>query len=208
MTTIDCSVRDHDGVRHRLVQVVAQVLARHDAALGAHVRRVGHLAGLLAARLDLEPCERRAVEDAGVVHDVGKLGVPRLLLDKRGPLSAIERGEIERHAAIGARTLGALSDAFSPLAAGVRAHHERWDGNGYPDRLRGEEIPRIARVLSVIDVYDALTHARAYRDPMTASQAREYLEEHAGTQFDPQCVDAAVEVLWEQDRGLRRFALS
>jgi len=192
-----------------LVHAFDSALGAYDTHLAGHSSRVGNLAGLLAAQLDLERPDRLLVTHVAIVHDLGKLGLPRDVLVKSGPLTADERREVERHPAIGASVLLAMSQDLVPLAAGVRAHHERWDGAGYPDGLSGEQIPLFGRLLAVVDVYDALTHPRIYRSNVfSPAQARAYLEEHAGTQFDPECVRAGLEVLIAHERERRQFPTS
>ena len=166
---------------------------------------VGDLAGLIAAQLDIDRPDRLLVAHAGVVHDLGKLGLSPAILAEPGPLTPEERVEVERHPVIGAEVLLSISADLAPMAAGVRAHHERWDGTGYPDGLAGEEIPLFGRLLAVVDVYDALTHPRIYRKAVyTRSRARAYLEEHAGTHFDAECVSASLDILRAKARGRTR----
>lgn len=204
---------EHPGGGHEhersLVHAFDSALDAYDAHLGGHGTRVGHLAGLLAAQLDLDRPDRLLVTHVALIHDLGKLGLPRSILNKRGPLSPDEREAVQRHPVVGADVLLAMSRDLDQLAAGVRSHHERWDGGGYPDHLSGESIPYFGRLLAVVDVYDALTHPRAYRNQIfSPPAARAYLEEHAGTQFDPECVRASLEMLIGLERERRQFPLS
>ncbi len=143
-----------------------------------------------------------------MLHDLGKLGVSGAILAKEGRLTPDERAEIERHPDIGADMLLAVSPDLAPMAEGVRAHHEQWDGGGYPRGLAGEAIPRFGRLLGVIDVYDAITHPRSYRKTVySRARARDFLRERSGTHFDPECVNAAIEVLIAADLGRRQFSV-
>jgi len=126
---------------------------------------------------------------AARLHDLGKIAVPEYILLKSGRLTEDEFAEIRRHPSYGADLLASVSVTFRPIADVVRAHHERWDGLGYPLGLKGEEIPRLARLIAVVDVFEALTSERPYRSPMPAVQAMQYIRNGAGTQFDPELVE-------------------
>jgi HD-GYP domain-containing protein (c-di-GMP phosphodiesterase class II) len=154
----------------------------------SHGRRVGALSGLIAVRLGLGPVEVARIERAGCVHDVGKIIVSPEILEKPGALSRPEFEEVQRHAAFGARLVASLGDPM--LTAIVRHHHERIDGSGYPDGLRGRAIPLGARIVGVADSYDALTTCRPYRDPLTREDAILVLSEEAGCTLDPAVVAA------------------
>jgi HD-GYP domain-containing protein (c-di-GMP phosphodiesterase class II) len=149
---------------------------------------VAALSGLIAVRLGLGPCEVARIERAGCVHDVGKIIVSPEILEKPGALSRPEFEEIQRHAAFGARLVASLEDPG--LTAIVRHHHERIDGSGYPDRLRGAAIPIGARIIGVADSYDALTSRRPYRDPLSRDDAVLALNREAGHTLDPEVVAA------------------
>lgn len=201
MARLGCSTAEEH--RHEVVESFGRMLPAYDADLWDHSDVVADLGLLVAAEIDFDHPDRLLVADAGVVHDLGKLGVPRSILDKPGPLTVEERRAVERHPAIGADMLLAISPHLTALAEAVHSHHERWDGSGYPDQLAGEEIPRAGRVLAVVDVYSALTQQRSYRSKVfSPGEARAFLEEHAGSHFDPQCVEATVGVL--QARRIRR----
>ncbi len=197
-----------DKQEQSLVRALGQAVASYDGLTGRHSGRVGDLAGLLAAQLDLSSPDRLIAAHAGVLHDLGKLGMAPSVLAKEGRLTPEETAEVQRHPIIGAEMLLAISTDLAPMAAGVRAHHERWDGTGYPDRLAGAAIPVFGRVLAVVDVYDALTHPRTYRKTIySASHARAYLLERAGPHFDPDCVDASLDFLVARERGRRQFSM-
>jgi HD-GYP domain-containing protein (c-di-GMP phosphodiesterase class II) len=128
------------------------------------------------------------------VHDIGKIGLPAGLLEKEGPLNLEERRQMEQHAEIGEKILAKVDD-YATIARIVRHHHERVDGNGYPDRLRGTDIPLIARILAVADAYDAMTSDRPYRDAMPSRVARLRLAQAVESQFDTTVVAAFEAIL-------------
>lgn len=156
----------------------------------AHSRRVAEQCRILARRLGLDEQEVHRVECAARVHDVGKLIVSPEILEKPGELDRYEFEEIQRHAIFGARLAASLEDPG--LTAIVRHHHERLDGSGYPDHLRGEEIPLGARIVAVVDTFDALTSSRPYREARPPSSALRVIEDESGITLDPEVVAAFV----------------
>ena len=157
--------------KQRLIVAFRSAQKVYERLLAEHSDRVGELASRVAAQLSLDSFDRHLAERAGAIHDLGKFGISPELIARTGPLAPHERVEVQRHPVIGSEMLLAISENLSPLAAAVRAHHERWDGAGYPDGLWGESIPQIGRVLAVADVYDALTSVRPYRDSVFAPAA-------------------------------------
>jgi HD-GYP domain-containing protein (c-di-GMP phosphodiesterase class II) len=155
-----------------------------------HARRVASQCRILARRLGLDEAEAGQIERAARVHDVGKIIVSPEILEKPGALTRREYAEVQRHSMFGARLVGALGDPG--LTAIVRHHHERLDGSGYPDHLRGEAIPLGARIVAVVDTYDAVTSRRPYRDARPPGTALRILRDEAGTNFDPEVVAAFV----------------
>jgi HD-GYP domain-containing protein (c-di-GMP phosphodiesterase class II) len=155
--------------------------------------RVAQGAFDLGTSLRLPPEDLRVLAQGGIIHDVGKMQVPDEILNKPGPLSKEERKAIEYHAIAGYELCARLG-FMAPELAVIRSHHERLDGKGYPDGLTLEQIPLLVRILSVSDVYDALTSARAYRPAWPEAEALNYLQENRGTQFDPELVDAWVKM--------------
>ncbi len=172
--------------------------AGHSAAVAVYARDI-------AAHLGLPPEEQTLAHLCGLLHDVGKVGVPPGVLEKTGPLSVHERRQIEEHVMIGYGILTHVED-YSDIASIVRSHHERLDGNGYPDRLPGHKIPLIARIIGVADAYNAMTSGRPYREAMSSEVAWARLREASGTQFDPIVVSAFEELLKGSTEAYRKGA--
>jgi putative two-component system response regulator len=187
---LSSALRRLEATQDVLVALASAVDAK-DPATEHHCGRVAeralHLARL--AGLDLEDVE--AVGYGAVLHDVGKIGIREDVLRKPGVLTDGERAEMQRHPLIGAEILRPLriGRQVSPI---VRAHHERWDGNGYPDGLQGEGIPIGARIVAIVDAHDAMTHDRPYRARLSDDAALEELLHNRGTQFDPELTDLFV----------------
>jgi HD-GYP domain-containing protein (c-di-GMP phosphodiesterase class II) len=146
--------------------------------------------------------EQELVHLCGLVHDIGKIGLPAGLLEKPGPLTLDERRQMERHSEIGEKILLNVDD-YAEIAAVVRAHHERIDGMGYPDGVPGAEIPLLARIIGVADAYDAMTSDRPYRDALPSRVARMRLAQAVGTQFDTAVVAAFEAILATADDDYR-----
>ncbi|MEA2322009.1 MAG: hypothetical protein QOD81_1859 [Solirubrobacteraceae bacterium] len=169
--------------------VLLKALEEHHPDLGDHVHDVGQLAEVVARELGLGGQTLQHVRQAAELHDIGKVAVPTSILDKPGKLDADEWAFIARHTIIGERILGAAL-ALRPVARLVRASHEHFDGNGYPDGLRGHEIPLGARIVTVCDAYDAMTSDRPYQRTLSHGDALVELRRCAGGQFDPAVVEA------------------
>ena len=158
-----------------------------------HALGVAEYADRIAAELRLSESARRTVIVGALLHDVGKLLVDAAILSKPGPLTPAERRQVNRHPVEGERLVQGTVDAA--VAEVVRAHHERWDGAGYPNGLCAFQIPLAARVVAVADAFLAMLEQRPYRRPLSTKAALEELLACAGTQFDPACVDALVVAL-------------
>ena len=170
---------------HTLERLALALEARIPGTAG-HSRRVADYARDLARAMGLPAAQASKIAQAGTVHDIGKTCVPGTVLNKPGPLDEHERSLVRRHAATGAAMVADLGD--TELTAFVRHHHERFDGGGYPDGLAAEQIPLGARILAVVDTFDALTSARPYRLALEHAQALKVLVAEAGTQLDPELV--------------------
>ena len=167
-----------------------------------HSRRVGAHAVRLGFRLQLSEAELREIHVGAVLHDLGKLHVDTAVLHKPGKLDAVEMVEMREHAARGQDYLAGL--AFSPVVqAAARSHHERWDGMGYPDGLKGEEIPLVARIVAVVDTYDTIVGGRTYDPPRRIEIAVRELETCAGAQFDPKLAEVFLGIVRSKG-GVRR----
>lgn len=170
------------------IRVLARAVDAKDPSTLRHSERVADLAVAIAGALGWDPESLVRLREAGLVHDVGKIGVPDAILFKPDRLTANEYREITRHASIGAEI---LADVLLPSqVAWVRGHHERWDGGGYPDGLAGEEIPDGARVLALADAWDVMTSIRPYHSPLTTEAALRECDRCSGTQFAPEAVEA------------------
>jgi putative nucleotidyltransferase with HDIG domain len=175
------------------VLALAEVIDIRDSGTAAHSETVGRMAGSIARELGLPADVVERVRFGGIVHDVGKIGIPDSVLRKPGWLSEEDWAEMRRHPEIGARILrGANMD---DIGEWVLAHHERPDGQGYPNGLEGTSIPLEARILAVADAYEAMTSDRVYRPAMAPAAAREELRRCSGSQFDPRVVEAFLTVL-------------
>jgi diguanylate cyclase (GGDEF)-like protein len=188
------------AARYRAAASLAKAVDARDAYTGSHSERVGELAARIARRLGGDEAQIELTRLAASLHDLGKLAIPEEILRKPGALNESERLVLQRHPQIGFRMLESLG--VEPIAEWVLHHHERWDGDGYPNRLRGDEIPLGARIIFVADAYDAMTSERVYRKPLTPREALDELERCAGTQFDPQIVEAFSEELGVRSRAI------
>jgi diguanylate cyclase (GGDEF)-like protein/putative nucleotidyltransferase with HDIG domain len=181
------------AARYRAAASLAKAVDARDTYTGSHSERVSELAAKVAKRLGLDAEQVELTRLAGSLHDLGKLAIPEEILRKPGTLTDSERLVLERHPQIGFRMLDSLG--VDPVADLVLHHHERWDGAGYPDGLRGDQIPLGARIIFVTDAYDAMTSDRIYRPKRSSSAALAELERCAGTQFDPGIVAVFAEEL-------------
>jgi diguanylate cyclase (GGDEF)-like protein len=177
--------------------VLVRALYERIPALGTHVDDVANLADAVSAKMGLPASERRAVQRAAQLHDVGKMAIPDAILEKPGPLDDEEWEFMRRHTIIGERILAA-APALAAVAELVRWSHERADGTGYPDNLTREQIPLGARIVAVCDAYDAMISERPYRTAMSSDDARAELRRGAGAQFDPLVVEAFCDVIAER----------
>jgi len=175
--------------------LLGDVVEADDAYTGVHSRDVVELTMRVCDGLELSPRERRDAEFVALLHDVGKVRVPKSIINKPGPLTPEERAVMERHTIEGERLLLRVGGLLGEVGRIVRSCHERYDGNGYPDGLSGEEIPLIARIVACGDAFNAMTSDRSYRKAMPLEEAVAELRRGSGTQFDPRVVDALIQSL-------------
>jgi HD-GYP domain-containing protein (c-di-GMP phosphodiesterase class II) len=176
------------------VTALTAAIEANDRYTADHGDSIAKLALLVGRRLGLPAHDLRSLEYAALLHDVGKIGIPRHILNKPATLSAEEFAIVAEHPVIGERIVARI-DYLCSLAPIIRAAHERWDGGGYPDGRAGDDIPVIARIVFVCDAYHAMTSDRPYRERLSEEAARAELRRNAGTQFDPAVVDAFLSVV-------------
>ena len=175
--------------------LLGDVVEADDAYTGQHSRHVVDLVLGVADELGLGPRERRHAELTALLHDVGKIKVPAEIISKPGALTAEERAVMELHTIEGEQMLEQVGGLLGEVGSIVRSCHERWDGNGYPDGLAGEDIPLVARIVCCCDAFSAMTTDRPYRAARTEEAALAELRANAGTQFDPDVVSALETVI-------------
>lgn len=193
-----CDLREAND---QTLRALGAALEHRDDNTGGHTTRVVGLAVRLARHLGWNERQIHALRCGAYLHDLGKIAIPDHILHKAGTLTEEERRVIQTHAARGHDMLQDLQFLPSETLDLVRYHHERWDGLGYPAGLRGHQIPEAARLFSIIDVYDALTHSRPYKAAWSRERAAQELREQAGRQFDPVYVDAFLELVVERDEA-------
>jgi putative two-component system response regulator len=179
-----------------VIFALAAAVEAQDPYTEKHLQRMATLSERLARAAGLDPDQVTAVRYGGILHDVGKIGVSEAVLRKPSPLTEKEWAEVREHPAIGARIVQSmhLAQQIAPI---VRSHHERWDGRGYPEGLKGKEIPIGARIVALVDVYDAMATDRSYRAALPPEVIRTELEQNAGKQFDPDLTALLLRLLEE-----------
>ena len=187
--------QDLDKAQVEILKRLALAAEFRDDVTGNHTERVGVLAGFLASGLDLSDERVEVIRRAAPLHDIGKIGVPDSILLKPGKLTDEEFERVKEHSWIGRNLLAGSRFAVLRVAEKIAlTHHERWDGSGYPAGLAGEDIPLVGRIVSVVDVYDALTHDRPYKMAWPVDKAVEEIVTQRGRQFDPDVVEAFLDV--------------
>lgn len=190
--------RELEAAQVEILQRLAMAAEYRDDTTGRHTFRVGQLAAALARKVGLPEAEVELIRLAAPLHDLGKVGIRDRVLLKPGKLSSDEYREMKAHVSIGARILSGSHFPLLRMAETIAlTHHERWDGTGYPEGLRGDQIPLVSRLVAVADVFDALTHQRPYKSAWNAAEALEALGRERGLQFDPDVVDA-LQVLFNE----------
>ncbi len=182
-----------------ILAVMAKVLEAKDPASRFHSQRVSELASMIAREMGFQEDEVRRIGIAGILHDIGKLGISEAVLKKPGALIPAEREMVRRHPIIASTILEPIEQLQVAIGY-IRHHHEHFEGNGYPDKLAGEQIPLGARIIHVAEAYDAMRTQHPYNTPRTFEDSLAELRRNAGTQFDPQVVEAAVAVLRRSEK--------
>lgn len=180
-----------------LIHVMLRIIEVKDRSTAAHTWRVALYSRAMAERFELPHDQVERITRAAALHDYGKIDIPDEILQKPGPLTSEERLVMQRHPALGHDRLIEMGETDPIALELVRHHHEQIDGNGYPDRLKGDEIPMVARLFSVIDSFDAMTSVRPYRTRIGDEAARAALEElrrHASTRYEPRAVEVFAEL--------------
>lgn len=175
-----------DSALHSL----AQIAESRDQELSGHSERVARNAVAIGNELGVHKHRLEELWWAGLLHDVGKIGLPESILNKPGPLTEDEKREVQKHPEYGAEIVSPFCSGFPAITDAIRFHHERWDGLGYPSGLSRNQIPLFARIVAVADVFEALTSQRPYRAALTAEQAAIYIRRESGTHFAPDVVKA------------------
>jgi len=190
--------------RQETVERLTRAIEMHDEETGRHVSRMASTAAFLGKQLGMDREGAALLRTAAPMHDVGKVATPDEILRKEGPLTPDERQEMQRHTTVGYEILNGSDSDLLRLAASVAlTHHERWDGSGYPNGLKGEEIPIEGRIVAVADAFDAMLSNRSYRPALSVAEAVETLASERGTHFDPEIVDILLEHT-EEALSLRR----
>ncbi|MBQ6441655.1 MAG: response regulator [Lachnospiraceae bacterium] len=188
--------RENERLSLHIVECLADAIDAKDTYTNGHSGRVADYSREIAARFGYDIKEQDEIYMMGLLHDVGKIGIPDAVINKPSRLSDEEYELIKNHPVMGARILKNIKE-MPRLVTGARWHHERYDGSGYPDGLKGEDIPECARIIAVADSYDAMSSRRSYRDILPQEKIKQELEKGRGTQFDPQFVDVMLSMIEE-----------
>lgn len=186
------------------IEILRFTVEAKDAYTRGHSDRVSAYSVLIGEALGLPEEDLKTLKIGGLFHDIGKIGIPDSILLKTTKLDDEEYSEIKNHPAIGAHILSNAT-IFKDIIPIVKHHHERFDGHGYPGKLKGEEIPYLARIATVADSFDAMTSKRSYRDSLPIDVVKEEIKKNSGTQFDPEIAEVFLKILDEQPEEIRRI---
>ena len=193
---VERKTKENERLFMQVVSSLASAIDAKDTYTNGHSSRVAEYSREIAKRAGYEEKGLEDIYMMGLLHDVGKIGIPDAVINKPARLTDEEYDIIKNHPVLGARILGNIK-AMPKLVNGARWHHERYDGKGYPDGLSGEDIPEEARIIAVADSYDAMTSHRSYRDPLPQEVVRAEIEKGKGTQFDPRFASIMLEMIEE-----------
>ena len=182
------------------VEALAEAIEKKDHYTGGHTKRVVYYSACIAKYMDVTPEQLERIRLGAILHDIGKIGIEDKILKKEAPLTPEEWKVMQQHPEIGGDILDRV-DSLKDVVGAMKYHHERWDGKGYPLGLKGEEIPLVARVVSVADTYDAMVSTRPYRKGLDPKLAFDEIMKHRGSQFDPSIVDAFSEAFKNEKMG-------
>ena len=206
----DENIRLHEELNHSHLSTIYRLAAASefkDKDTADHLQRISAYAAAVARQMKLSKEEIELIKYASPLHDVGKIGIPDIVIQKKGMLTQAERQIIEQHTRIGGQILAPIDSKLMDTAIQIALHHhEKWDGSGYPQGVSGEDIPLMARIVSLVDVFDALLSERSYKEPIFFDTAVEMVKAGRGTHFDPQCVDAFLQCLDEIRSIYRRYS--
>ena len=191
---VEKKAKEIEGLSLHVVQTLAEAIDAKDTYTNGHSSRVAEYARMISERFGYDRKQADEIYMMGLLHDVGKIGVPDAVINKPGKLTDEEFALIKKHPEMGSRILESVKE-MPGLKIGARWHHERYDGHGYPDGLSGTDIPEEARIIAVADSYDAMTSNRSYRDVLSQSVVRQEIEKGKGTQFDPVFADIMLEMI-------------
>ena len=186
------------------IEILRFTVEAKDAYTRGHSDRVSAYSVLIGEALGLSEDDLKTLKIGGLFHDIGKIGIPDSILLKTDKLDDEEYSEIKNHPAIGAHILSNAT-IFKDIIPIVKHHHERFDGHGYPGKLKGEEIPYLARIAAIADTFDAMTSKRSYRDSLPIDVVKEEIKKNSGTQFDPEIAEVFLKILDEQPEEIRRI---
>lgn len=202
---VDKKTKENESLFLNVVSSLASAIDAKDTYTNGHSDRVARYSREIARRYGYTQPRQEDIFIMGLLHDVGKIGVPDAVINKPSKLDKEEFETIKKHPVLGARILENIKE-MPALATGARWHHERFDGRGYPDGLKGTEIPEEARIIAVADSYDAMTSYRSYRDPLPQQKVRDEIEGGMGTQFDPEFARIMLEMIDEDTDFVMREA--
>ena len=193
-------------VKMDIIQRIARIVEQRDAQIGYHLLRMSHYSRCLAQALGLSPEECRILLQASALHDIGKIAIPENILRKPGKLTLSEWAVMKTHTTIGGELLSDSNSKFFKMAREIAlSHHEQWGGNGYPKKLKGEDIPLVGRICGLCDVFDALLTRRPYKEAWTLDQTLDTISHDKGRHFDPALVKYFLKILPQITQIRKKF---